>query len=87
MWKDKCPVLLISTHALPIGFPCVPVDKVPRRNGTIREMVLTSPMLLEYTTFMRGVDVLIKYKRHIPVRAAATNGGTAFSGPCLTLRR
>jgi hypothetical protein len=57
MWKDKCPVLLISTHALPIGFPCMRVDKVPRRNGAVREMVLTSPMLLEYTTFMRGVDV------------------------------
>jgi hypothetical protein len=57
MWKDKCPVLLLSTHALPIGFPCVPVDKVPRRNGAVREMVPTSPMLLEYTTFMRGVDV------------------------------
>jgi hypothetical protein len=21
MWKDKCPVLLLSTHANPIGFP------------------------------------------------------------------
>jgi hypothetical protein len=57
MWKDKCPVLLLSTHALPIGFPCMPVDKVPQRNGTVREMVPTSSMLLEYTTFMRSVDV------------------------------
>jgi hypothetical protein len=57
MWKDKCPILLLSTHALPIGFPCVPLHKVPRRNGAVREMVPTSPMLLEYTTFMRGVDV------------------------------
>jgi hypothetical protein len=57
MWKDKCPVLLISTHANPIGFPCVPHDEVPHRNGTIREQIPTSPMLLEYTTFMRGVDV------------------------------
>ena len=30
---------------------------VPRRNGAIREMVGTSPMHLEYTTYMRGVDV------------------------------
>ena len=29
MWKDKCPVLLLSTYALPIGFPCMLVDKVP----------------------------------------------------------
>jgi hypothetical protein len=57
MWKDKCPVLLISTHANPIGFPCVPRDEVPRRNGAVRKKIPTSPMLLKYTTFMRGVDV------------------------------
>jgi hypothetical protein len=57
MWKDKCPVFLISTHANPIGFPCMPRDEVPRRNGAVRENIPTSPMLLEYTTFMRGVDV------------------------------
>ena len=54
MWKDKCLVLLISTHALPIGFPCMPLHIVPRRNGAVREVVPTSPVLLEYTTFMRG---------------------------------
>jgi hypothetical protein len=26
MWKDKCPVLLISIHALLVGFPCMPVN-------------------------------------------------------------
>jgi hypothetical protein len=57
MWKDKRPVLLISTHANPIGFPCMPHDEVPRRNGPVREKIPTSPMLIEYTTFMRGVDV------------------------------
>jgi hypothetical protein len=57
MWKDKCPVLLILTHALPIGFPCVPRDEVPCRNGAVRENIPTSPILLEYTTFMRGIDV------------------------------
>jgi hypothetical protein len=57
MWKDNRPVLLISTHAIPIGFPCMPVDMVPRRHGAIREKVPTSLVLLEYTTFMRGVDV------------------------------
>jgi hypothetical protein len=57
MWKDKYPIVLISTHAMPIGYPCVPCTTVPRRNGPIREDIPTSPMLLEYTTFMRGVDV------------------------------
>jgi hypothetical protein len=57
MWKDKCPILLISTHALPISFPCVPWDEVPHRNGAMRDNIPTSPILLEYTTFMRGIDV------------------------------
>ena len=57
MWKDKCPVLLISTHAIRIGYPCMPIDEVPRRNGAIWEQVATSPVLKEYTKFMRGVDV------------------------------
>jgi hypothetical protein len=39
------------------GFPCMPIDEVPRRNGTIREQVPTSLVLWEYTKFMRGVDV------------------------------
>jgi hypothetical protein len=58
MWKDKCPVLLISTHANLIGFPCMPRDEVPCRNGAVREKIPTSHMLLEYTTYMRGVDVV-----------------------------
>jgi hypothetical protein len=37
MWKDKCPILLISSHTIPIGFPCMPVDTVLRRHGAIRE--------------------------------------------------
>ena len=58
MWKDKYPILLVSTHANPIGFPSLPRDEVPRRNGAIREKIPTSPMLLEYITFMRDVDVV-----------------------------
>jgi hypothetical protein len=50
-------VLLISIHAIPIGFPCMPVDMVPLRHGAIREKIPTSPVLLEYTTFMKEVDV------------------------------
>jgi hypothetical protein len=57
LWKDKRPVLLISTHAQPIGFPFQPVDVVPRRNGAIREDIQSSPMHKEYTTYMCGVDV------------------------------
>jgi hypothetical protein len=51
-------VLLISTHARPIQPPCErPITTVPRRNGAVRESIQTSPVLHEYTTDMRGVDV------------------------------
>jgi hypothetical protein len=56
MWKDKKPVLLISTHARPVAFPCEIVE-VPRRVGAVRKKIKTSPMHLQYTTHMRGVDV------------------------------
>jgi hypothetical protein len=35
----------------------MPRDEVPRRNEAVRDNIPTSPILLEYTTFMRGVDV------------------------------
>jgi hypothetical protein len=57
LWKDKKPVLLLSTHAIPIGYPCMPVPIVPRRNGAEQENIMTSLVHLEYTTHMRGVDV------------------------------
>jgi hypothetical protein len=57
VWKDKKPVLLLSTHAQPTTSPGLLVQTVPRRNGAIREDIPTSPMHLEYTTHMRGVDV------------------------------
>jgi hypothetical protein len=57
LWKDKKPILLLSTHAIPIGYPCMLVSTVPRRNGADREDVMASPIHLEYTTHMRGVDV------------------------------
>jgi hypothetical protein len=50
-------VLLLSTHAQPIGFPCQLVDVVPRQNGPIQEEIQSSPMHKEYTTYMRGIDV------------------------------
>ena len=58
MWKDKCPVLLLSTHATPIRAPCGARDTVQRRHGVVRDEIYMSPMLLEYTMYMRGVDVV-----------------------------
>jgi hypothetical protein len=56
MWKDKKPVLLISTHARLVAFLCEIVE-VPCRVGVVRKKIKTSPIHLEYTTYMRGVDV------------------------------
>jgi hypothetical protein len=55
--KDKKTVLLLSTHAIPIRYPCMLMPTMPRRNGADREDVLTSLMHLEYTTHMWGMDV------------------------------
>ena len=57
IWKDKKPVLLMSRHAQPTIAPGFIVPTVPRRNGAIRDDIPTSPMHLEYTTHMCGVDV------------------------------
>jgi hypothetical protein len=56
LWKDKQPVLLLSTHSPPTPAPGMKV-KVPRRRGAVRKRINTSPVLKEYTTYMRGVDV------------------------------
>jgi hypothetical protein len=56
MWKDKKSVFMLSTHALPMAFPCEIVE-VPRRCGSVKNMIKTSPIHKEYTTYMRGVDV------------------------------
>jgi hypothetical protein len=58
MWKDKCLVLLISTHANPIGFFCKPCDEVTHWNGPIREKIPNFPMLIKCTTFKTGIDVV-----------------------------
>jgi hypothetical protein len=58
LWKDKRPVLLKSTHARSIQAPCEkPVVTVTRRQGAIRDKIQTSPVLVEYTTHIRDVDV------------------------------
>jgi hypothetical protein len=59
VWKDKCPVFLISTHAMPIQFPCIHpmyITTVLRRNGAKWEIIRTSPIHLEYMMHMQGVD-------------------------------
>ena len=57
IWKNKKPVILLSTHALSQVTPGLPEVTVPRRNGAVRENITTSPIHLEYTTHIRGVDV------------------------------
>ena len=42
LWKDKEPILSISTHSTPILAPFYVVDIVPRRKGAIREFIPTS---------------------------------------------
>ena len=61
-WKNKRPMILLSTHALPIDMPGEPESYVFRRNGAIQVLVHTSPMHLEYTTYMRGMDVADQFK-------------------------
>ena len=57
LWKDNKLVLLLSISAIPISFPYVSVDIVPRRNGVVCEAIPTSSMHVVYTTHMRGIDV------------------------------
>ena len=58
MWKDKKPITLLSTHGVPIQAPCERiVVTIPRHNGAIRELIQTSHVLKEYTTYIQEVDV------------------------------
>ena len=57
MRKDKCPILLLSIHASLIQAPCEVRNTIPRRHGAVRNEIFTSPVLLEYMKYMRGVDV------------------------------
>jgi hypothetical protein len=56
VWKDKKPVVLLSTHALPLA-PAGERPFVWRKFGGKKKKVRTSPMLLQYTRNMRGVDI------------------------------
>ena len=56
-WKDKRLVILLFTHALPIDMLGEPKSYVPMRNDAMLELLHTTPMHLEYTTYKRRVDV------------------------------
>jgi len=56
MWMDQKLVLLLSTSKVPLSFPCE-VVQVPRRVGQHVYQIPTSPVHLEYTMYMQGVDV------------------------------
>ena len=63
MWKDKFLVLLLSTHAVPIGLPSMyPPSEVHHCFGALRHQIPTLPILLEYTTYMCGMDVANQLK-------------------------
>jgi hypothetical protein len=55
VWKDKQPVILLSTHAEPIK-PHGPRLFVWRKFGGRKKKVHTGPMHLQYTENMRGID-------------------------------
>jgi hypothetical protein len=57
-WKDKKPIILLSTYAITISYSYMSVSTVPRRNGTVQEDIMTSSIHLKYTIHMRGVDVV-----------------------------
>lgn len=56
MWKDKKRKCLHSSHSLPMEFFCKVVE-VLRREGAVYKLIKTSPLHLEYTTFIHGVDI------------------------------
>jgi hypothetical protein len=57
IWKDKKSVLFISTHAKPIVLVGEESLAVACRNGENRPLINTSPVHLECTNNMWGVDV------------------------------
>jgi hypothetical protein len=62
VWKNKKPILLLSTHTIPVGFSCMLMLMAPRKNGVVRKNIMTSRMHLEYTTHMRGVNVADQFR-------------------------
>jgi hypothetical protein len=77
-WTDKKTVRLLSTHARPVVVEGEERPTVPHRNGAIQEAIPTSPVHLEYTTHMRGVDVVDQLRSNYSCQELI-NGGTEFS--------
>jgi hypothetical protein len=87
MWKDKCPVLLLSTYANPIGFPCMPRDEVQR---TTRRLGRKFQPPLSLLSIPHSCEVLMSqtnFEHLTPPRLGATSGGTEFSLHYWTLWR
>ena len=79
MWKDKKPVLLISTHALPIQAPCeFLVITVPRWNDAVQNGIPTSSVLL---SIPRICEEWMWRTNFVPLTHAkygVTNGDTMY---------
>jgi hypothetical protein len=60
VWREKRPVLLISTSTVPVQLLYIHpryIVTVLLRNGVVRDNIQTFLVHLEYTTHMRGIDV------------------------------
>ena len=71
-------MLLLFTHANPIGYPCIWVDTILHWNGAIREPILKSPIYLEYIAHMKGVDVANQLWASYNSQTQTINGGIAY---------
>jgi hypothetical protein len=60
--ENKNRYLFLSTYAISIGYSCVQVDTVSKRNKALQEKIMASPMNMEYITHMHGVDVVDQLK-------------------------
>ena len=62
MWKNKKPMLLISTHASSIQVPCqFPLIMVPQ-HGAMSIDIPTSLVFHEYTKDMQRIDIADQLK-------------------------
>ena len=57
LWKDKCQVLPLSMHATLVVSLQGLLPIVPRCHRAVLDAITMSPVLVEYTTHMRGVDI------------------------------
>ena len=78
MWKDKCPILLLSIHSTPIRAPCEVKDTVPKRHEAVRNEIFTTVVLVEYTKYMRMLR--INYGLCTVAKHGVTSGGIECSG-------